>query len=1719
MAQYVSETGTTEYNVNNSNSYYAEQPQDAINAVNGTTATNTATLPADSKGQIYDSNAVGYNSYDASHYNGQDYSQYYNHDYLQQQQQYYDPNQQQHGQGTYDSSYGYYYGQNYDPNQSYDPSFYSNDPNNVYYSHAQDATTLNGQQQQPLPTYQAANTTEHQQQQETAPSDSVAHTDPIAFFDSLSSNSIGLTEKDPNAPEDQNVQQQTNNNNLGYDASQYSTYYDQTAYDPRLYQNDASAYYNYLSGSSDQIYQDLQYYPTVTAEGQQQQQSIIANNENLNGIANQELDPESIFDAIGNKTIEATQKKSDTGDLQLKNSANEKSAEDDNKLNINYKSVESDLTKSEELVNTVTELNINSNLQNLNAGDIEQHKSDDITQSSDLTRSTNDHSYKEQDPEIIDASSNLTKTRDNEAVDVKNNEISKSTGNISAQKEEISRENLVDGNPVTTISQENSSEITTSIVKEEKSEEISNASYVNDLKDTSTTTSTTVSLTKTDEALLMSDGKNILGDNINNNNSDTISKVAADSQENAELYFGETNKGVGLLDGDDQDLFQNTPATNNPYYSDYSYYNGQGWEQQVYEGDHLNYDAYRTQYHQQQENSTNGNDGQIFDNSWAKNQNVDSNQIKETSSHPPVLSLETQTLSTVYQLSDSPVSTVICPDPNCRGENKSNAKFCCECGRPMDNNSSRLDTPTINVSEVPYSQENYNPQTESLHDYYANTQTVTTSPNPYMQPHVGYSTEINQINGGFDSQQNYYEHNQSYSNDTVIDPLQRSRGCPVIAFGFGGHIFTMFPRTVQRFTSTDQSIPITKSAPGAFIIRTLKDIIPLSKLENFPGPLLMDNNKGGVKAKRKEILKYLDLRLSEKQNQLVSHEVSDIEKENTEVSTIWKLLKVMIENDGHLIGNTKVEEAVRNVLIPSSSSNNNTDESTAEFTIPADSGYNTREMAEPIRSQSTSSITYSVNSSSIDKLQELLLKGDRVSAVQLAMRNNLWSHALIIASCVNKDLWKEVVSEFVRQELGAEVCEPNQSNGRESLRVLYSLLSGQGQNAIDQFLPQASLLNRAVPPSNITSTTYSSLMSPSQIIPPTNIISNGVNYTPSKYGDIPIQSLTKWRETVAMVLANRAPGDSQVITALGDTLKNYGWIFASHICYLLSPQTSIHSGIDSPNSRFSLIGNDYLNSSFTGYFRDSDTLHLTEIYEFGLTLNKNNDGGLPFLQAYKLIHAWWLVDCGYVNEARRYCESIANIVKIYTKGSPYFHKCFLRQLKELTQRLLEHGDNVPGNNNESSSWTFAKKMSKPTLDSLWGSLEGKFNQFIAGDTAEEGEKKPSSSIHSQDTVGPFSHFSSITQPTNSVGVPTRSASAAEFRPHIDTGFDTRRSATPNAMPQRYITAQQRRSSTPGAGMRAVNPVQGYNGFSPTNSEGQVPMTPVPEGDGTFQQQQPSQSTQHGYNFYQPSYDASSNYNSSPWWNNNTTTEENGVTEEQQSANYGSGEFISPMGNIASFVPTATSNSVPSNNNTTSNWQDEEDDLGLGNNAFGAKKKSRDETKSSEKDNDNNDNTATASTRDDKAAVQNTEEKKDDKKAGGGGWFGRWFAKKETTTGGGKNANLGEENSFYYDPAQKRWINKNAAPDTTPANVAPPPPPSREKSTSPTHSAALIPPSNRASLPQSTGSSQVMSPPPMATTNGVLTPPPPSSNAGRRSTTSSKRHRPRYVDIMNQPPSN
>lgn len=94
-------------------------------------------------------------------------------------------------------------------------------------------------------------------------------------------------------------------------------------------------------------------------------------------------------------------------------------------------------------------------------------------------------------------------------------------------------------------------------------------------------------------------------------------------------------------------------------------------------------------------------------------------------------------------------------------------------------------------------------------------------------------------------------------------------------------------------------------------------------------------------------------------------------------------------------------------------------------------------------------VTYQVKPGALDKLQEHLLRGERQLAYRHALDEKLWAHAMLISSSMDKDAWKEVASEFIRTELGVDATRAavDPSNGRESLRVAYSLFAGQGAAA------------------------------------------------------------------------------------------------------------------------------------------------------------------------------------------------------------------------------------------------------------------------------------------------------------------------------------------------------------------------------------------------------------------------------------------------------------------------------------------------------------------------------------------------------------------------------------------------------------------------------------------------------------------------------------------------
>ena len=74
--------------------------------------------------------------------------------------------------------------------------------------------------------------------------------------------------------------------------------------------------------------------------------------------------------------------------------------------------------------------------------------------------------------------------------------------------------------------------------------------------------------------------------------------------------------------------------------------------------------------------------------------------------------------------------------------------------------------------------------------------------------------------------------------------------------------------------------------------------------------------------------------------------------------------------------------------------------------------------------------------SQLSELSTMLAGGAKQEAVQFASEVGLWSHALIIASSVDPDLWAETVSRFAAAELA------HMGGATSGLRAAYALFSG-----------------------------------------------------------------------------------------------------------------------------------------------------------------------------------------------------------------------------------------------------------------------------------------------------------------------------------------------------------------------------------------------------------------------------------------------------------------------------------------------------------------------------------------------------------------------------------------------------------------------------------------------------------------------------------------------------
>lgn len=147
------------------------------------------------------------------------------------------------------------------------------------------------------------------------------------------------------------------------------------------------------------------------------------------------------------------------------------------------------------------------------------------------------------------------------------------------------------------------------------------------------------------------------------------------------------------------------------------------------------------------------------------------------------------------------------------------------------------------------------------------------------------------------------------------DPLSRtSARAPVVTFGFGGKMVTCFYGMPGLNAGFD--VAFSSRTSSELKVRTLKTLLPESAMNSpgpsYPGPLLSDPGAASIsivrpnvanqtKTKKTALLSYLSERASEI-HQGLGYLVNG-EKQAAENKLILvKLLGVMIENDGRLLG-------------------------------------------------------------------------------------------------------------------------------------------------------------------------------------------------------------------------------------------------------------------------------------------------------------------------------------------------------------------------------------------------------------------------------------------------------------------------------------------------------------------------------------------------------------------------------------------------------------------------------------------------------------------------------------------------------------------------------------------------------------------------------------------------------------------------------------------------
>jgi hypothetical protein len=221
----------------------------------------------------------------------------------------------------------------------------------------------------------------------------------------------------------------------------------------------------------------------------------------------------------------------------------------------------------------------------------------------------------------------------------------------------------------------------------------------------------------------------------------------------------------------------------------------------------------------------------------------------------------------------------------------------------------------------------------------------------------------------------------------------------------------------------------------------------------------------------------------------------------------------------------------------------------------------------------------------IARVQNLLLRGDRLGAVDEAIFIGDFATALLIASMCDHETYKKVVQKYAESTF----------HTGSPMYTTALLLSGSLQ------------------------------------APPTRNSSN--------WGVEPKELRQSWKSHLAAIISNRTVGWDKVVLSLGDRLREIGEVNEAHFCYMVCG-CPIATPTDT-DARTALLGCDHSDpTSLTLSTKEAlVSFERTEAYEWAKRQG-NKNASFGSFQPFKLVYSMLLADCGKIDRATQFLESI-----------------------------------------------------------------------------------------------------------------------------------------------------------------------------------------------------------------------------------------------------------------------------------------------------------------------------------------------------------------------------------------------------------------------------------------------------------------------------------------------